>query len=164
HVAPPSAARAVEPTRCARSVPLAEPDTNDSWRRRRRVNGPGLSATTSPSACADSGATIRRSVAGGASEHRTSSLSMVESDGSERTRYQLAEQDVRSEIERAFPELAVREVAFLGAGVDSAAYLVNDAWVFRFPKRAEVARALRREIALLPKLADQLPVAIPRFR
>ncbi|MDP8923957.1 MAG: phosphotransferase [Chloroflexota bacterium] len=69
----------------------------------------------------------------------------------------------RSEIERAFPELVVREVAFLGAGVDSAAYLVDGAWVFRFPKRGEVSRALAREIAVLPKLVGRLPVATPRF-
>jgi aminoglycoside 2''-phosphotransferase len=73
-----------------------------------------------------------------------------------------SEQRARLEIERAFPELAVREVAFLGAGVDSAAYLVDGRWVCRFPKRAEVARALEREVALLPKLTG-LPVATPRF-
>jgi aminoglycoside 2''-phosphotransferase len=69
----------------------------------------------------------------------------------------------RHEIARAFPELAPREVAFLGAGVDSDAFLVDGAWVFRFPKRPDVARALAREVALLPRLADRLPVAIPRF-
>jgi aminoglycoside 2''-phosphotransferase len=69
----------------------------------------------------------------------------------------------RAEIERSFPELAVREIDFLGAGVDSEAYLVNDALVFRFPKREAVSRALSREIALLPKLAERLPVAVPRF-
>ena len=57
----------------------------------------------------------------------------------------------------------MREIAFLGAGVDSEAYLVNGEWVFRFPKRAEVAHALEREIALLPRLAAHLPVATPRF-
>jgi aminoglycoside 2''-phosphotransferase len=75
----------------------------------------------------------------------------------------VSEQRARFEIERAFPELAVRDVAFLGAGVDSEAYLVDDAWVFRFPMRAEVSRALGREVALLPKLAGLLPVATPRF-
>ncbi len=75
----------------------------------------------------------------------------------------MSEQRARFEIERAFPELAVREVAFLGAGVDSEAYLVNGAWVFRFPRRAEVSRALSREVAVLPKMAGHLPVATPRF-
>jgi aminoglycoside 2''-phosphotransferase len=75
----------------------------------------------------------------------------------------VSEQRVRTEIARAFPEFAVCEVAFLGAGVDSEAYLVNDEWVFRFPKREAAARALSREVALLPKLAGRLPVAVPRF-
>ena len=75
----------------------------------------------------------------------------------------MAEERIRTEIERAFPELPVRGIAFLGWGIDSDAYLVNDAWVFRFPNRLEVARALSREIAMLPKLAGRLPIAIPRF-
>ncbi len=75
----------------------------------------------------------------------------------------MAEQRARAEIPRAFPELPVRDVAFLGAGLDSDAYLVNDEWVFRFPKREAVARALNREVALLSKLAGRLPVATPRF-
>lgn len=75
----------------------------------------------------------------------------------------MVEQRVRSEIERAFPELLVRDVAFLGSGMDNNAYLVNGEWVFRFPKCEAVACALGREVALLPKLAERLPVATPRF-
>ena len=75
----------------------------------------------------------------------------------------MAEERIRTEIQRAFPELPVRDIAFLGAGMDSDAYLVNNACVFRFPKRPEVARALSREIAMLPKLTGRLPVAIPQF-
>jgi aminoglycoside 2''-phosphotransferase len=74
-----------------------------------------------------------------------------------------AEQRVRTELAQAFPDLPVRDVAFLGSGVDSAAYLVNGEWVFRFPKRAAAARALGREVALLTSLAEYLPVAVPRF-
>lgn len=75
----------------------------------------------------------------------------------------MSERRARIEIQRAFPQLVVRRVTFLGAGMDSAAYLVDDEWAFRFPKRAAVARALGREIALLPRLAGLLPVATPRF-
>lgn len=35
-------------------------------------------------------------------------------------------------------------------------------WVFRFPRRSPVAAALERELQLLPALAPQLPVAVPR--
>jgi aminoglycoside 2''-phosphotransferase len=75
----------------------------------------------------------------------------------------VSKQWARTEMAPAFPDLPVRHIAFLGAGVDSEAYLVNDEWVFRFPKREAAARALDREVALLPKLAGRLPVAVPRF-
>lgn len=69
----------------------------------------------------------------------------------------------QAEINQAFPELPIETIDFLGAGMDSEAYLVNDEWVFRFPKRQTVANALSREVSLLPKLAERLPVAIPEF-
>lgn len=36
-------------------------------------------------------------------------------------------------------------------------------WIFRFPRRPEVERTLRSETALLPALAEALPVAVPAF-
>jgi aminoglycoside 2''-phosphotransferase len=78
-------------------------------------------------------------------------------------RRRISARRARAEIARAFPGLPLRDLSFLGAGVDSDAYLVDEQWVFRFPKRAAVARALGREVALLPKLAPLLPVAAPRF-
>lgn len=75
----------------------------------------------------------------------------------------LTPEAVRGAIEAAFPALTVERCRSLGAGWDSAAWLVNGALLFRFPQRPAVARALAREIALLPALAPTLPVAIPRF-
>lgn len=58
-------------------------------------------------------------------------------------------------------------IEWLGEGQDNWAYTARDVagadWLFRFPKRAEIARALEREIALLPRLAPRLPLPIPRF-
>ena len=71
---------------------------------------------------------------------------------------------VRRAIEVAFPTLTVGRCAPLGEGWDSAAWIVDGALIFRFPKRAAVAQALEREIALLPELAPTLPVPIPHFR
>jgi aminoglycoside phosphotransferase (APT) family kinase protein len=62
---------------------------------------------------------------------------------------------------RAGCGLPADEVEPLGEGWDSAAFLVDGRWVFRFPKRADVVPHLRAEIAVLPRLT--LPVAIPRF-
>ena len=67
------------------------------------------------------------------------------------------------EIAEQFPELAPVSARYLGEGCDSVALLVNDAWVFRFPKTAEVEAQLAIESALLPELAPRLPLEIPRF-
>jgi aminoglycoside phosphotransferase (APT) family kinase protein len=48
-------------------------------------------------------------------------------------------------------------------GYDYEVVVVDDAWVFRFPRRAEVARVLAQEVELLPRLARALPVEVPRF-
>src|SRR5262245_30695424 len=45
---------------------------------------------------------------------------------------------VESVVGAAFPDLAPVRARFLDDGWDSDAYLVNDAWVFRFPRRASV--------------------------
>jgi aminoglycoside phosphotransferase (APT) family kinase protein len=41
--------------------------------------------------------------------------------------------------------------------------IVDDEWVFRFPRRHGVEEALELEIAVLPALAPALPVDIPSF-
>jgi aminoglycoside phosphotransferase (APT) family kinase protein len=48
-------------------------------------------------------------------------------------------------------------------GFDYEVVVVDDAWVFRFPRRAAVEEALAIEIELLPRLREALPVEIPRF-
>jgi aminoglycoside phosphotransferase (APT) family kinase protein len=48
-------------------------------------------------------------------------------------------------------------------GYDFEVAVVDDEWVFRFPRRPSVEKALEREIALLPALASALPVEVPSF-
>ena len=48
-------------------------------------------------------------------------------------------------------------------GYDFEVAIVDDEWVFRFPRRAGVAEALEVEIVLLPALESTLPVAVPSF-
>ena len=62
-----------------------------------------------------------------------------------------------------FPEQNFKSAHFLGEGMDSLAYLVDGAYVFRFPKREEVAQNLAKEIALLPHL-QHLPLRVPDFQ
>ncbi len=92
--------------------------------------------------------------------------------------YPLDPDRVRSILVDDLPELAVSDVAPLGEGWDFSTFLVDDAWVFRFPKRRQCARQLAREHRLLEALAGTMagappsaigtmagePIAIPRHR
>lgn len=68
------------------------------------------------------------------------------------------------EITAQFPDLGPVTATYLGEGCDSVALLVNDVWVFRFPKTAEVEGQLVMESRLLPAIAPHLPLPIPAFR
>ncbi len=70
---------------------------------------------------------------------------------------------VTQAVRADFPELDVHTIRALGEGWNSSAFLVNDEWVFRFPKRKDVEENLRREMNLLPRLNQLLPVAVPQF-
>lgn len=77
-----------------------------------------------------------------------------------------AEQDVSAEraralIESQFPELAPARVTTFGAGWDNAVFLVNETWVFRFPRRTIAVPCMEAELRVLPGLAPLLPLAVP---
>ncbi len=75
----------------------------------------------------------------------------------------LDEAIVRRVLRDQFPGLPASDVAFLGEGWDSQAYLVDGEWVFRFPKRREVEAWLEQELRVLGRLAEfPLPFAVPR--
>ena len=56
---------------------------------------------------------------------------------------------VRELLREQFPALADAPVAYLKEGWDSRAYEIGGRWIFRFPKRADVASQQAREQALL---------------
>ncbi len=58
-------------------------------------------------------------------------------------------------------KLDAKAISLLGEGFDNVVYLVNNNWVFRFPRRAEAALPIEREILFLNALKGQLPVEIP---
>ncbi len=58
---------------------------------------------------------------------------------------------------------STRTIREIDAGYDFEVAIVDDEWVFRFPRRRGVEEALELELALLPALAPALPVAVPRF-
>jgi aminoglycoside phosphotransferase (APT) family kinase protein len=51
----------------------------------------------------------------------------------------------------------------IDVGYDFEVAIVDDEWVFRFPRRAGVEQALELEIVLLPVIAPALPVDVPVF-
>ncbi|MEM7157945.1 MAG: phosphotransferase [Myxococcota bacterium] len=59
------------------------------------------------------------------------------------------------------PTLAASTIERLGAGWDNTAFLVDDAWVFRFPRREVAVESLVFECRVLPAIADALPLPIP---
>jgi aminoglycoside 2''-phosphotransferase len=62
---------------------------------------------------------------------------------------------------RELTPVPAHDIAELGRGADSVAYLVDGEWVVRFPAVANAQATLRRELALLPALEGVLPLAIP---
>jgi aminoglycoside phosphotransferase (APT) family kinase protein len=60
-----------------------------------------------------------------------------------------------------FPGVRLDAIRLLGEGWDSTAWLVDEEWVFRFPRRAVVVPGFRRELAVVPGLAPSLPLPVP---
>jgi aminoglycoside phosphotransferase (APT) family kinase protein len=56
-----------------------------------------------------------------------------------------------------------RAIHAIDTGYDFEVAIVDEEWVFRFPRRPGVEEALELEIALLPTLAATLPVDVPVF-
>ena len=67
----------------------------------------------------------------------------------------------RQLIESQFPELAGKSLVPLRAGWDNTVYRMDHDFVFRFPRRELAVRLLAQELALLPALSPELPIAIP---
>ena len=70
---------------------------------------------------------------------------------------------VRPLVDAQFPQLSPARVAYLREGCDSVAFEVNGDWVFRFPKRADVAQQLLTEMRILPRLAERSPLPLPAY-
>jgi aminoglycoside phosphotransferase (APT) family kinase protein len=68
----------------------------------------------------------------------------------------------RQLISEQFPDLPTDHLKLLGEGWDAMVWLVDDRWVFRFPRRTMVISGLELELRYLPGLADRLPLPIPR--
>ncbi|MDP1836778.1 MAG: phosphotransferase [Chlamydiales bacterium] len=64
-------------------------------------------------------------------------------------------------IQEQFPNLGAQNIKLIGVGWDNTAFLVDDTFVFRFPRRQIAVPLLRHEACMLPKLAESLSIPIP---
>lgn len=64
-------------------------------------------------------------------------------------------------IEKQFPQLKPVTIQIFGEGWDNTAFLINENYVFRFPRRKVAVPWLAKEAELLPKLIKQMPLKIP---
>lgn len=64
-------------------------------------------------------------------------------------------------IEKQFPELKPVNVKVLGEVFDNSVFLINDQYVFRFPRREIAANLIQIENRILPVIAPLLPIPIP---
>jgi aminoglycoside phosphotransferase (APT) family kinase protein len=62
-----------------------------------------------------------------------------------------------------WPDLDITNLSVIETGWDSRVAYVNESWIFRVPRGTYGAEALAVEAALLPELAEALPVQIPAF-
>ena len=60
-----------------------------------------------------------------------------------------------------FPDLELRSLSPLGQGWDMTVWLVDDQWVFRFPRREMVIRRPHQRDRPSPQLASLVPLPIP---
>jgi aminoglycoside phosphotransferase (APT) family kinase protein len=71
------------------------------------------------------------------------------------------EQLARRLIAGQFPDVALDSLRLIGEGWDNTVWLVDEQWVFRFPRRALAIPGVEREIASVASLAPRLPLPVP---
>ncbi|HUZ57519.1 MAG TPA: phosphotransferase [Hanamia sp.] len=69
----------------------------------------------------------------------------------------------KQNIQKDFPYFNISLIRKIGEGDNITAFIVNENYVFRFPKRKEVKRQMIREISVLPIIEPLVNLAIPKF-
>ena len=64
-------------------------------------------------------------------------------------------------VAAAAPQLAGAVIVPLATGWDNTVVVVGEEWTFRFPRRAVALPGVRRELAVLPRIAPLLPLPVP---
>jgi aminoglycoside phosphotransferase (APT) family kinase protein len=74
---------------------------------------------------------------------------------------EVGEDLARTLIAEQFPSLEVNSLRRVGEGWDNTVWATSEDIAFRFPRRQIAIPGVRREMAMLPVLAPQLPAPIP---
>lgn len=72
-------------------------------------------------------------------------------------------EEIKNLIQKEFLLLEIFAIVKTGEGMHNDAYLVNDQYIFRFPKKQGDKQRLTKEILLLPELKGILNIAVPEF-
>ncbi|HSR18086.1 MAG TPA: glycosyltransferase, partial [Ignavibacteriaceae bacterium] len=72
--------------------------------------------------------------------------------------------NIKDIILSSFPDFNIKEVLFLGEGINNRTYRVNDEYIFRFPKHLKAEQSIKLELHLLEFLKDKLSLAIPSYK
>lgn len=74
---------------------------------------------------------------------------------------QVVDDGLARRLLRQFPELALESLEPFDEGWDYTLWLVDETWVFRFPRREIAIPGVELEIEVLPPLAPLLPLPVP---
>ena len=72
-------------------------------------------------------------------------------------------ENIEQIINYEFPKFNISTIKKIGEGDNSKAFLINQNYIFRFPKREVVKQNLKKEIAVLAKIRSLLNLEIPNF-
>ncbi|MGG5369334.1 phosphotransferase family protein [Enterococcus sp. AZ196] len=71
--------------------------------------------------------------------------------------------EAMKQIKQEYPGLIIEDLRYLGTGFDSEAFLLNDAYVFKFPRHIRAAKNLYKEALVLREIKDQVPLKVPEI-
>ena len=72
-------------------------------------------------------------------------------------------ESIKQTINHEFPSFKIKTIKKIGEGENSNAFILNDNYIFRFPKNDEIKQSLKKEISVLPKIKSFLNLDIPEF-
>lgn len=69
-------------------------------------------------------------------------------------------QSAVNQINLEYPDFFIEKIEFLGSGFDSEAFLINQIYVFKFPRHQKAAKNLYKEALILKEIKGQVPLKV----